>query len=184
MLIITLVATAVIIILIIIAKRMVSKSHEQAEREHESKILPPIFGNVSGLPAIEWNGKLPDKVNDYFRPRYVYENLVESETLDPSQGHIIGYRIGPSLVIHNMTGSGDWSKEKAAEFCQYYKGSLLTWNEFQILKCCWKYVSKMRQDAGDIPLPDEGMFWIYGLEQTPYPYKKDKSLFAHIIMKR
>ena len=184
MFIIGLIALLVALVMLVIAKKMVSKSYEKPETKKESKILPPFDENYSGLPAIEWNEKLPDKVDDYVRPRYVYENLVESETLDPSQGHIIGYRISPTLVIHDMVGRGSWSKDATVEFCKYYKGTLLTYNEFQTLKCCWKHLSKMRQDAGDIPFPEGGLFWIYGYEQMGYPYFSEKSLFAQIIMKR
>ena len=155
-----------------------------------SKIKPPLTSNYKGLPEVEWNGKLPAKVDDYVRPRYVYENLVESEKLDFSQGHIIGYRISPTLVIHSMVGIGGYRHMDIAKFAEYYKGQMLSYPEAQILLSCWDAVDNMRKKAGDTPLPF-GPFWIYAgyYNQIFSPnlhhlHGTEPSSTANIIMKR
>lgn len=154
-----------------------------------SKIKPPLTSNYKGLPEVEWNGKLPAKVDDYVRPRYVYENLVESEKLDFSQGHIIGYRISPTLVIHSMIGK-NYESTGIADFIGYYKGHLLSYPEAQILLSCWDTVDNMRKKAGDAPLPI-GPFWIWtGLynqlvsPHQPYLHITQPLRTAGIVMKR
>lgn len=155
-----------------------------------SKIKQPLTDNYKGLPEVEWNGKLPAKVDDYVRPRYVYENLVESEKLDFSQGHIIGYRISPTLVIHSMVGIGGYGHMDIAKFAEYYKGQMLSYPEAQILLSCWDTVDNMRKKAGDTPLPF-GPFWIYTgcYNQLFSPslhhlHGTEPSSTANIIMKR
>ncbi len=155
-----------------------------------SKIKPPLNSNYKGLPEVEWNGKLPAKVDDYVRPRYVYENLVESEKLDFYQGHIIGYRISPTLVIHSMVGIGGYRHMDIAKFAEYYEGQMLSYPEAQILLSCWDTVDNMRKKAGDTPLPF-GPFWIYTgcYNQLFSPslhhlHGTEPSSTANIIMKR
>ncbi len=155
-----------------------------------SKIKQPLTGNYKGLPEVEWYGKLPAKVDDYVRPRYVYENLVESEKLDFSQGHIIGYRISPTLVIHSMVGIGGYRPMDTAKFAEYYKGQMLSYPEAQILLSCWDAVDNMRKKAGDTPLPI-GPFWIwtgcYNQLFSPslhHLHGTEPSSTANIIMKR
>ena len=77
--------------------RNVSKQRKRIQDELSGKA--GVYVGPAGEPI--WNGKLPEKVDDYTEPRYVYENLVESTKYLPENGRIIGYRISPSLVIHS-----------------------------------------------------------------------------------
>ena len=70
--------------------------------KREGKIFsgdPTVFDGPAGEPR--WNGNLPEKVDDYTEPRYVYENLCESTEYLPQNGRIIGYRISSNLVLHS-----------------------------------------------------------------------------------
>ena len=70
--------------------------------KRENKVLsgdPTVFDGPAGEPR--WNGNLPEKVDDYKEPRYVYENLCESTEYLPQNGRIIGYRISSNLVLHS-----------------------------------------------------------------------------------
>ena len=182
------IAIALAVLLLVVSKEIAFKRIiKKVEKQHDevTEIKLPQGSKLSGLKPVKYNGKLPEKVDNFVLPRYVYENLAESESFDPSQGQIIGYRISPTLVIHDMVGSMEgWSEYDTTEFAKKYNGHLLSWHEAQVLLAYWKHVSQMRQDAGDTPLP-EGMFWIEKYKQMASPSsKKSRSLFANIIMRR
>ena len=83
----TIIVSAVIFVaFFIVCLRNVSKQRKRIQDELSGKA--GVYVGPAGEPI--WNGKLPEKVDDYTEPRYVYENW-----------RIIGYRISPSLVIHS-----------------------------------------------------------------------------------
>ena len=133
-------------------------------QEERDKVVPvddkPRFGDFSGLgDEVVWKGKLPDRVNDYVKPRYVYENGVEKRKHDPLQGRVIGYRISPTLVIHSMVGGNkNWTMLDAIAFKEHYVGEFLDADDILILRKNWDRVSKMREVIGDTPLP-AAWFW-------------------------
>lgn len=117
-----------------------------------------------------WLGTLPEKVDDYAQPRYVYADGVECVKPRPEGGQIIGYRISPTLVIHSATCDKNYSHEFLSAFMARFHGQLLTADEVDILKRNWDIVSKMRMDVGESPLPTP-YFWYAGafrLESTHY----------------
>ena len=98
-----------------------------------------------------WKGRLPTVVFDYTEPRYVYENLVESTKYLPENGHIIGYRISPELVIHSRIFNSvciGLSKDRIKKV----GGKLMNNKEVEILLDNWEQVSILRQKAGESPL--------------------------------
>ena len=104
-----------------------------------------------------WHGTLPEKVDDYVAPRFVYEDTTESENLLTLHGNIIGYRISPTLVIHSMVGKNYFLSE-VNEFLREFGGKLLEKEDLEALRKNFKKVSEMRELAGDTPLPN-GYFW-------------------------
>ena len=99
-----LVATIIVVGVIFIAlfifcSTEVSKMRQRIQDELTGKA--GVYTGPAGEPL--WNGKLPEYVDDYTKPRYVYENLVETTVCQPENGRIIGYRISPRLVIHSRT---------------------------------------------------------------------------------
>ena len=106
----------------------------------------------------KWSGNIPP-VTDYVRPRYVYEDGTESETPMQSHGRVIGYRVGPALVIHNQIGYGEkWAEYHIGKFMDCFDGKLLTASEVSVLRANWETVSAMRKKIGDAPLP-KAVFW-------------------------
>ena len=116
-----------------------------------------VFTGPSGEPF--WTGTLPETVDDYTEPRYVYENGCESRDFLPQNGRIIGYRISPSLVIHSRV----IENLKSSEIFLYQErlgGSLLTIDqEIRDLRSAWNDISYLRIKSGDTPLPEEH-FWV------------------------
>ena len=136
----------------------------------------------------KWEGKIDDMLVGYRVPLYVYENGKETETPDKKNGRVIGYRISPTLVIHNMVAGGNgWFSEHIRPFIERYGGSLLNSDDVAILRQNYKTVDKMRKKIGDAKLPRR--FWYedgYGdsvayLEEEKDEYDPDCS---GIILKR
>lgn len=119
----------------------------------------PVDATWPGLGREQkWEGTI-SPVTDYVNPRYVYDDGTESET--PTQGHgrVIGYRIGPELVIHSQVGyGGRWGERHIGAFMDCFGGKLLTGKEASVLRKNWETVSAMRQQIGDAPLP-KPFFW-------------------------
>lgn len=116
------------------------------------------FGNFSGAGDERyWSGKIPAKVRDYTKPRYVLDNGEESERppLPGSARWVVGYRISPTLVIHSMLTCNCFCDDDIARaFQDRYGGSFLTYDDALVLQQNWNKVSEMRQKAGDTPLPE------------------------------
>ncbi len=136
-----------------------------------------------------WHGKLPKQVDDYVRPRYVFEDCTESEELITGHGAIIGYRISPTLVIHSMVAKNYYLSE-VNEFLRDFGGKLLEKEDIELLRKNFEKVSEMREMAGDTKLPN-GYFWAKPLGAVieavhPLLPNKENELakIANIIIKR
>lgn len=130
----------------------VSKMRQRIQDELSGK--EGVYDGPAGDPW--WNGKLPEYVDDYTKPRYVYENLVETPEFQPENGRIIGYRISPSLVIHSRT-----QRIKPSEVALYrdrFGGELLDFSDVKTLASVWQKVSDLRVAAGDKPLEGKSLY--------------------------
>lgn len=135
-----------------------------------------------------WLGTLPEKVDDYTRPRYVYADGYESVSPRAEGGQIIGYRISPTLVIHSATCDQNYSHEFLSAFMARFHGKLLNSSEVFILKANWDTVSKMRTAIGESPLPTP-YFWYAGNNRLESTHYRENFIESHpessaIIMKR
>lgn len=129
------------------------------ERQKTYKELsgePGIFVGPSGEPLC--NCQLPTKVDDFIKPRYVYENLVESTDYLPENGRIIGYRIGPSLVIHSRVQKDIYADDVAA-YIKRLGGKLLEQQEAELLAENWDKISILSKNAGELFLICQ---WFWG----------------------
>ncbi len=149
----TIIVSAVIfVVLFIVCLRNVSKQRKRIQDELSGKA--GVYGGPAGEPI--WNGKLPEKVDDYTEPRYVYENLVESTKYLPENGRIIGYRISPSLVIHSRV-----QRTKPSSVALYRDrlgGKLLEFSDVKVLVAELKRLSELRVAAGDKPLKGKFLY--------------------------
>ena len=161
----------------------VSKMRQRIQDELSGK--EGVYGGPAGEPW--WNGKLPEKVNDYTKPRYVYENLVETTEFRPENGRIIGYRISPSLVIHSRT-----LKVKPSAVVLYrdrFGGNFLEFSDVKTLVPVWQKVSDLRVAAGDIPLEGKflyatncGSVVICNIHDMTWEYPNFTSLEGHLLI--
>jgi len=127
--------------------------------DDDSETLPKVK-NLSRYPA--WRGNLTIIADDYAVPRYVYENGVELKKPNPENGRIVGYRIGPELIIHEVTAPAKgWTKNDIELFIGYFGGRLLSHSEANILRKNWDRISDMRMAVGETPLPVP-YFWYRG----------------------
>jgi len=121
----------------------------------------------------KWEGTLPKHVIGYREPLYVYENGVESEKPAKENGRVIGYRISPTLVIHNMVAGGNgWFREHIRPFIERYGGELLDADDVKVLRQNYQAVDKMRQKIGDSKLPRR--FWYKGSYSTEVAYLEEE----------
>lgn len=154
-----------------------------------NSVMSYTFSSFKGLgnePV--WNGTLPESVEYDGIPRYVYEDLYESTNPSPEHGMVIGYRIGPELVIHNMVASNKCcTNESAKAFLTHYKGKALTLKDAYILTApsSWEAINKLRTQIGDTPLP-KGCFWINNIDCAFDGIRviNDYIVTANMIMKR
>lgn len=112
-----------------------------------------------------WEGTLPERMDDYKEPRYVYENLVESLEYLPENGRIIGYRISPKLVIHSRVHP-DLNLPSLNSYILRYGGKLLSLEECSLLLHNWNQISLLREKAGDTPLNVKS-FWALSEQNLP-----------------
>jgi hypothetical protein len=146
-----------------------------------------IFSGLGKEPL--WQGSLPEKVDDYVNPRYVFADLTESEDLKTDHGPIIGYRISPSLVIHSMVGTSYFHSE-INDFIENFGGKLLEKEDLDVLRKNFNKVSELREFAGDTKLPN-GYFWakpLGSIIEAVHPLLPDNynetAKVANIIAKR
>ena len=161
----------------------VSKMRQRVQDELSGK--EGVYGGPAGEPW--WNGKLPEKVNDYTKPRYVYENLVETTEFRPENGRIIGYRISPSLVIHSRV-----QKVKPSAVTLYrdrFGGELLEFSDVKMLVPVWQKVSDLRVAAGDKPLggkflyaTNRGAVVVCNINNMTWEYPNFTSLEEHLLI--
>ena len=161
----------------------VSKERKRIQDELSGK--EGVYVGPAGEP--QWNGQLPEKVDDYTKPRYVYENLVETTIYQPENGRIIGYRISPSLVIHSRTQNVNPSS--VVLYRDRFGGKLLNFSDVKMLVPEWKEISELRVAAGDKPL--EGKF-IYAthhcvlvvcnINNMTWEYPDATSLERHLLV--
>ena len=147
---IIIILSVLLVTLIIFCLISVTKERKRVQDELSGK--EGVYDGPSGEPL--WDGKLPEKVDDYTKPRYVYENLVETTVCQPENGRIIGYRISPSLVIHLRV-----QKVKPSVVTLYrdrFGGKFLDFSDVKMLVAMWQEISDLRVAAGDKPL--EGKF--------------------------
>ena len=161
----------------------VSKMRQRIQDELSGK--EGVYDGPAGEPW--WNGKLPEYVDGYTKPRYVYENLVESTDYLPENGRIIGYRISPSLVIHSRT-----LKVKPSVVTLYrdrFGGNFLEFSDVKMLVPVWQKVSDLRVAAGDIPLEGKflyatncGSVVICNIHDMTWEYPNFTSLEGHLLI--
>lgn len=144
-----------------------------------------VYVGPAGEPL--WNGKLPEKVDDYTQPRYVYENLVETTVCRPENGRIIGYRISPSLVIHSRVQRVEASS--VALYRDRFGGKLLNFSDVKTLVPVWQKVSELRVAAGDKPLEgkfvyatDRGSVVVSNLNNMTWEYPDSSSPQKHLLI--
>ena len=146
------IATVIFVALFVFCCVNVAKERKRIQDELSGKA--GVFDGPAGEPL--WSGKLPEEVNDYVRPRYVYENLVEAETYQPNNGRIVGYRISPKLVIHSRMLQ--LKPSLVAKYRDRLGGELLEFSDVKALAASWKEISELRVAAGDKPLEDKSIY--------------------------
>ena len=146
------VAGVIFIALLIFCLIKVSKMRQRIQDELTGKA--GVYTGPAGEPL--WNGKLPEYVDDYTKPRYVYENLVETTVCQPENGRIIGYRISPKLVIHSRTQR--LKPSSVAPYRDRLGGKLLEFSDVRILATAWQEISDLRVAAGDTPLKGKFLY--------------------------
>ena len=161
----------------------VSKMRQRIQDELSGK--EGVYDGPAGDPW--WNGKLPEYVDDYTKPRYVYENLVETPEFQPENGRIIGYRISPSLVIHSRT-----QRIKPSEVALYrdcFGGNFLEFSDVKTLVLVWQKVSDLRVAAGDKPLESKflyatnrGSVVVCNTNNMTWEYPDSNSLKEHLLI--
>ena len=124
-----------------------------------------VYTGPAGDPY--WKGKLPERVDNYSEPRYVYENLVEDTEYHPENGRIIGYRISPTLVTHSRI-QDNISPSYFSSYINRYSGKFFTEEDLEALHENWEAISKLRVKAGDTPLKNP-MFWVL-YQSVPVAY--------------
>ncbi len=90
---------------------------------------------------------------------YVYRDGIETPQIREGIP-IIGYRIAPDLVIHDLSGKKRADLfVKAKIFANNNNGELLSEDDAQTLKNSRAVLNKLREDIGEPRLP-EGCFWL------------------------
>lgn len=161
----------------------VSKMRQRIQDELSGK--EGVYDGPAGDPW--WNGKLPKYVDDYTKPRYVYENLVESTDYLPENGRIIGYRISPSLVIHSRLQKVRQSL--IPNYLDRFGGELLNFSDVKTLVSVWQEISDLRVAAGDKPLEDKffyatnhGVQVVCNTNNMTWEYPDSNSLKKHLLI--
>ncbi|MBR6409695.1 MAG: hypothetical protein IKS23_05615 [Alphaproteobacteria bacterium] len=97
---------------------------------------------------------------------YVYNDGVETSEIRESIP-IIGYRLSPNLVIHDMSGKRSADEFiKAQVFAHDFNGQLLNNHDVETLKSNLRVLNILREKIGEPAVP-EGYFWIEGGKKVP-----------------
>lgn len=183
-----LVATIIVVGVIFIAlfifcSTEVSKMRQRIQDELTGKA--GVYTGPAGEPL--WNGKLPEYVDDYTKPRYVYENLVETTVCQPENGRIIGYRISPRLVIHSRTQK--IKQSLVAHYRDRLGGKLLEFSDVKMLVSMWQEISDLRVAAGDKPLEGKSIYATHlgsvvvcNIDAMTWDYPTSTSLKEHLLI--
>ena len=174
---------AIFVALLVFCLIKVSRERQRIQDELSGK--EGVYDGPTGEPL--WNGKLPEKVNDYTKPRYVYENLVETTEFRPENGRIIGYRISPSLVIHSRVQKVRQSL--IPHYLDRFGGELLNFSDVKTLVPVWQKVSDLRVAAGDKPLggkflyaTNRGAVVVCNINNMTWEYPNFTSLEEHLLI--
>ena len=177
------VAGVIFIALFIFCLIKVSKMRQRVQDELSGK--DGVYVGPAGEPL--WNGKLPEKVDDYSKPRYVYENLVETTVCQPENGRIIGYRISPKLVIHSRTQR--LKPSSVAPYRDRLGGKLLEFSDVRILATAWQEISDLRVAAGDKPLEGKSIYATHlgsvvvcNIDAMTWDHPESTSLKDHLLI--
>ncbi len=177
------VAGVIFIALFIFCLIKVSKMRQRVQDELSGK--DGVYVGPAGEPL--WNGKLPEKVDDYSKPRYVYENLVETTVCQPENGRIIGYRISPKLVIHSRTQR--LKPSSVALYRDRFGGKLLEFSDVRILATAWQEISDLRVAAGDKPLEGKSIYATHlgsvvvcNIDAMTWDHPDSTSLKEHLLV--
>lgn len=177
------VAGVIFIALFIFCLIKVSKMRQRVQDELSGK--DGVYVGPAGEPL--WNGKLPEKVDDYSKPRYVYENLVETTVCQPENGRIIGYRISPKLVIHSRTQR--LKPSSVAPYRDRLGGKLLEFSDVRILATAWQEISDLRVAAGDKPLEGKSIYATHlgsvvvcNIDAMTWDHPDSTSLKEHLLI--
>ena len=177
------VAGVIFIALFIFCLIKVSKIRQRVQDELSGK--DGVYVGPAGEPL--WNGKLPEKVDDYSKPRYVYENLVETTVCQPENGRIIGYRISPKLVIHSRTQR--LKPSSVALYRDRFGGKLLEFSDVRILATAWQEISDLRVAAGDKPLEGKSIYATHlgsvvvcNIDAMTWDHPDSTSLKEHLLI--
>ena len=177
------VAGVIFIALFIFCSIQVSKERQRIQDELSGK--DGVYVGPAGEPL--WNGKLPEKVDDYSKPRYVYENLVETTVCQPENGRIIGYRISPKLVIHSRTQR--LKPSSVALYRDRFGGKLLEFSDVRILATAWQEISDLRVAAGDKPLEGKSIYATHlgsvvvcNIDAMTWDHPDSTSLKEHLLV--
>ena len=177
------VAGVIFIALFVFCSIHVSKMRQRFQDELTGKA--GVYVGPAGEPL--WNGKLPEKVDDYTKPRYVYENLVETPEFQPKNGRIIGYRISPSLVIHSRVQKVEPSA--VTLYRDRFGGELLEFSDVKILVSVWQEISDLRVAAGDKPLEGKSIYATHrgsvvvcNIDAMTWNYPNSSSLKEHLLI--
>lgn len=153
----TVIIIAFVIFIVLFTFFLISTVKVRKRVQDELSGKAGVYDGPAGEPL--WNGKLPEEVNDYTKPRYVYENLVETTTCQPWNGRIIGYRISPSLVIHSRVQS--ITPSSVALYRDRFGGKLLDFSDVKTLVAAWQAISELRVAAGDKSLKGKSLYATY-----------------------
>ena len=177
------VAGVIFIALFVFCSIQVSKMRQRIQDELSGK--EGVYDDPAGEPL--WNGKLPEYVDDYTKPRYVYENLVETPEFQPENGRIIGYRISPSLVIHSRVKKVEPSA--VTLYRDRFGGNFLEFSDVKTLVLVWQKVSDLRVAAGDKPLESKflyatnrGSVVVCNTNNMTWEYPDSNSLKEHLLI--
>ena len=177
------VAGVIFIALFIFCLIKVSKIRQRVQDELSGK--DGVYVGPAGEPL--WNGKLPEKVDDYSKPRYVYENLVETTVCQPENGRIIGYRISPKLVNHSRTQR--LKPSSVALYRDRFGGKLLEFSDVRILATAWQEISDLRVAAGDKPLEGKSIYATHlgsvvvcNIDAMTWDHPDSTSLKEHLLI--
>lgn len=92
--------------------------------------------------------------------RYVWCDGFESPVWQQRRCRCLGIRLADSFILHE-TVVQDTIAEFLGYWCTKCHSRILKKDEFLLLNSVWNEVSAMRVKAGDLPLPDKVVYWVF-----------------------